>query len=129
MASTRRADPEAASIADFTTFFKAFCNSTRASIVEQLMSGEKCVCEIVAHVGGSQPLISHHLATLRDAGFVTMRGQGARTYYAIDWQNFDEQLHSFDETIRLLRERGFDAVQLAGGMMAWRAGKLPEARG
>jgi DNA-binding transcriptional ArsR family regulator len=105
MASARQAGPEAASIADFTTFFKAFCNSTRASIVEQLMSGEKCVCEIVGHVGGSQPLVSHHLATLRDAGFVTTRGQGARTYYAIDWQNFDEQLRSFDETIRLLRER------------------------
>ena len=105
MASAPQVGPDAASIADFTTFFKAFCNSTRASIVEQLMSGEKCVCEIVEHVGGSQPLISHHLATLRDAGFVTMRGQGARTYYAIDWQNFDEQLRSFDETIRLLRER------------------------
>jgi DNA-binding transcriptional ArsR family regulator len=94
---------EAASIADFTPFFKAFCNSTRAGIVEQLMSGEKCVCEIVAHVGGSQPLVSHHLATLRDAGFVTMRGEGARTYYAIDWQNFDSRLGSFLETTRLLR--------------------------
>ncbi len=31
--------------------------------------------------------------------------------------------------MRLFAERGFDAVQLAGGMMAWRAQKLPEARG
>jgi rhodanese-related sulfurtransferase len=30
--------------------------------------------------------------------------------------------------VRLLRERGFDAVQLAGGMRAWRAANLPEAR-
>ena len=85
MTSARQAGADAASIADFTAFFKAFCNSTRADIVEQLMSGEKCVCEIVAHVGGSQPLVSHHLAMLRDAGFVTMRGEGTRTYYAIDW--------------------------------------------
>lgn len=99
----RRALTEGASIADFTAFFKAFCNSTRADIVEQLMSGEKCVCEIVAHVGGSQPLVSHHLATLRDAGFVTMRGEGARTYYAIDWENFDSRLGSFLEATRLLR--------------------------
>lgn len=27
---------------------------------------------------------------------------------------------------RLLRQRGFEAVQLAGGMLAWRAGGLPE---
>jgi DNA-binding transcriptional ArsR family regulator len=105
MAPATHADTKAASIAAFTAFFKAFCNSTRASIVEQLMSGEKCVCEITAHVGGSQPLVSHHLAVLRDAGFVTMRGQGARTYYAIDWDNFDEHLSAFHETVRRLRER------------------------
>jgi rhodanese-related sulfurtransferase len=29
---------------------------------------------------------------------------------------------------RLLRERGFEAVQLAGGMLAWRAAGLPEDR-
>jgi DNA-binding transcriptional ArsR family regulator len=103
MTSARPAGAEATSISDSTAFFKAFCNSTRASIVEQLMGGEKCVCEIVAHVGSSQPLISHHLTTLRDAGFVTMRGQGARTYYAIDWQNFDAQLGAFIETTRRLR--------------------------
>ena len=27
-----------------------------------------------------------------------MRGQGARTYYAIDWENFDERLRAFGET-------------------------------
>jgi rhodanese-related sulfurtransferase len=37
--------------------------------------------------------------------------------------------HRSVPAVRLLRERGFDAVQLAGGMMAWRAQKLPEARG
>jgi len=35
--------------------------------------------------------------------------------------------HRSVPAVRLLRERGFDAVQLAGGMMAWRAEKLPEA--
>ena len=104
MAHARPAVTTDASIAAFAAFFKAFCNSTRASIVEQLMSGEKCVCEITSHVGGSQPLVSHHLAVLREAGFVTMRGQGARTYYAIDWQNFDEHLSAFHQTVRRLRE-------------------------
>jgi DNA-binding transcriptional ArsR family regulator len=104
MAHARSAAATEAAITDFTVFFKAFCNSTRAEIVEQLMGGEKCVCEITAHVGGSQPLVSHHLAVLREAGFVTMRGQGARTYYAIDWQNFDEHLGAFHEAVKRLRE-------------------------
>jgi rhodanese-related sulfurtransferase len=37
--------------------------------------------------------------------------------------------HRSIPAVRLLRERGFDAVQLSGGMMAWRAARLPEARG
>ncbi len=36
--------------------------------------------------------------------------------------------HRSVPAVRLLRQLGFDAVQLAGGMRAWRAEKLPEAR-
>ncbi len=35
--------------------------------------------------------------------------------------------HRSIPAVRLLRERGFDALQLSGGMMAWRARGLPEA--
>ncbi len=37
--------------------------------------------------------------------------------------------HRSRPAVRLLRERGFDAVQLSGGMRAWRSERLPEARG
>lgn len=94
-----------AAVSDFTPFFKAFCNSTRASIIEQLMTGEKCVCEITAQLRLSQPLISHHLAILREAGFVTVRGEGARTYYAIDWEEYESQMASFSAGVELLRAR------------------------
>ena len=43
----------------------------------------------------SQPLVSHHLALLRDAGIVRMRSEGARTYYSIDWERFDGDLRGF----------------------------------
>lgn len=36
--------------------------------------------------------------------------------------------HRSPPAVRLLRERGFDATQLAGGMLAWRAAGLPESR-
>jgi DNA-binding transcriptional ArsR family regulator len=88
----------------FTPFFKAFGNDTRVAIIEYLMSGEKCVCEITARLSMSQPLISHHLAILRDAGFVRSRGAGARTYYAVDWKRFDERLQSFVEIALRLRD-------------------------
>jgi rhodanese-related sulfurtransferase len=36
--------------------------------------------------------------------------------------------HRSIPAVRLLRGRGFDAVQLAGGMLRWRAEGLPEER-
>jgi rhodanese-related sulfurtransferase len=34
--------------------------------------------------------------------------------------------HRSIPAVRLLRDRGFEAAQLAGGMVAWRAASLPE---
>jgi DNA-binding transcriptional ArsR family regulator len=53
----------------------------------------------------SQPLISHHLAILRQTGFVRSRGEGARTYYSIDWDEFDEKAAAFADAVASLRER------------------------
>ena len=40
-------DPaEAGSMVDFLPFFKAFCNPIRAQIIEFLLGGERCVCEM-----------------------------------------------------------------------------------
>jgi rhodanese-related sulfurtransferase len=37
--------------------------------------------------------------------------------------------HRSIPAVRLLRRAGFDAVQLAGGMLAWRAAGFPEEKG
>ena len=98
-------DPaEAGSIVDFVPFFKAFCNSTRAQIIEFLLGGERCVCEMTGPLDQSQPLVSHHLAFLRDAGLVRMRSEGARTYYSIDWDRFDGDLKRFLDYLDRRRE-------------------------
>ncbi len=97
-------DPSAAeSMVDFVPFFKALCNSTRAQIIEFLLGGERCVCEMTGPLDQSQPLVSHHLALLRDAGLVSMRGEGARTYYSIDWERFDGELKGFLDYVQRLR--------------------------
>jgi rhodanese-related sulfurtransferase len=36
--------------------------------------------------------------------------------------------HRSPPAVRLLRAHGYDAVQLRGGMMAWRLARLPEVR-
>ena len=92
-----------ATIEDFVPFFKAFCNGTRAGLVEQLLNGERCVCELTADGDASQPLVSHHLAVLRDTGFVLTRSEGTRTYYSIDWERFDGDLKGFLKYVERLR--------------------------
>jgi ArsR family transcriptional regulator len=97
-------DPaEAGSIVDFVPFFKAFCNTTRAQIIEFLLGGERCVCEMTGPLDQSQPLVSHHLALLRDAGLVRMRNEGTRTYYSLDVEKFDGDLKSFLDYVERLR--------------------------
>jgi DNA-binding transcriptional ArsR family regulator len=104
--------PVAKRLAEFVPQFKALGHPTRAAIVEQLLGGERCVCEITAQLGMSQPLVSHHLALLRDTGFVCARGEGARTYYSLDWQQFSDGLLSFIATVEELHchDRGSSSV-------------------
>ena len=37
--------------------------------------------------------------------------------------------HRSPPAVRLLRSHGYDAVQLRGGMLAWRLARLPEVKG
>ncbi len=44
---------------------------------------ELCVCELEAALREIQPVISRHLALLRDAGWVASRREGRRVYYRL----------------------------------------------
>ncbi|MEM3530308.1 MAG: metalloregulator ArsR/SmtB family transcription factor [Nitrososphaerales archaeon] len=63
--------------------FKALSDPVRFEILEYLRSGEKCVCEIVPHVGISQPVVSRHLAILKRCGLVKDRQKGNRRLYSV----------------------------------------------
>jgi ArsR family transcriptional regulator len=87
--------PDADTLVQQVWFFKALANPTRAQIVEFLLERERCVCEMTGPLDISQPLVSHHLALLRDAGLVRMRSEGARTYYSLDRERFGAALAEF----------------------------------
>ena len=97
-------EPAQGTITDYMPLFKALCNSTRAQIIEFLLGGERCVCEMTGPLDVSQPLVSHHLALLRDAGLVRMRSEGTRTYYSLDWERFEGDLGEFTAYVRRLRD-------------------------
>jgi DNA-binding transcriptional ArsR family regulator len=90
-------------LADYVGFFKALANPTRAQIIDFLLGGERCVCEMTGPLDISQPLVSHHLALLRDAGLVRMRSEGTRTYYSIDRERFDTALTGFVDDVERRR--------------------------
>ena len=90
-------------LASYVPFLKALANPTRAQIIEFLLGGERCVCEMTGPLDISQPLVSHHLALLREAGLIRMRSAGARTYYSIDRKRFDTALAGFVGAVEFLR--------------------------
>jgi len=63
--------------------FNALSDPTRLEILEFLRAGEKCVCEIIPHVGSIQPVVSRHLKILKDCGLVRDRKDGTRRLYSI----------------------------------------------
>lgn len=62
---------------------KALSDETRLKIVEFLLGGEKCVCEIFPHVKRSQSTTSIQLGVLRKAGILDSRKDNKKVYYFI----------------------------------------------
>jgi len=63
--------------------FHALSDPIRLEIISHLRNGEKCVCEIVPHLGLIQPLVSRHIKTLKDAGIIRCRKEGTKRMYSI----------------------------------------------
>ena len=64
--------------------FQALADPSRRAIFEALTRGETAVKELTARFDISQPAVSQHLATLRDAGLVHGRREGRCVYYRVE---------------------------------------------
>lgn len=104
------------------TVFQTLADPTRLRIVEALAGGERAVGDLVRAVDIDQSGVSRHLRILGEAGFVTMRPDGARRLYSLrpepframdDWVRsyrrlWEERLDRFDVALkrrRSLRQR------------------------
>lgn len=78
-------------VIDSNSLFSALANEIRLRCLVLLQTqGELCVCELTHALNLSQPMISRHLALLRDSGLVEDRRAGQWIYYQIsrtlpDW--------------------------------------------
>lgn len=62
---------------------RMLADPVRARIVELLADGALCTCHLVEELDAKQPLVSHHLRALRDAGVVVREPHGRFTYYRL----------------------------------------------
>ncbi len=63
--------------------FKGLADQNRLRILNLLMHGELCVCDIQYVLASSQPNVSRHLTYLKNAGLVLDRREGTRIYYRL----------------------------------------------
>ncbi|HEX5497623.1 MAG TPA: metalloregulator ArsR/SmtB family transcription factor [Thermomicrobiales bacterium] len=66
--------------------FKALADPTRLDVFRLIAAQDEpiCACDVVDRFDVSQPTISHHLKTLRDAGLIVASRRGVWAYYGVD---------------------------------------------
>ena len=80
--------------------FKALANPVRLDIIDQLLSGEKCVCEIQQVLSKyEQPHISKNLAKLKSVGLLKDRREGMKVYYSLSLCCMGEFLSCLNKVI------------------------------
>lgn len=66
------------------SLLKCICDETRFEILELLQKdNELCVNDFVEKLKKDQPLVSHHLKTLKKCGIVKSRDEGKKAMYTI----------------------------------------------
>jgi ArsR family transcriptional regulator len=81
--------------------FHALSDEARLQIIEILLDGEHCVCDLMTHIDAAQSRLSYHLKVLKDAGLVTDRREGRWSYYTLARDAFLET----EELLSTLRPR------------------------
>src|SRR6266566_9322381 len=71
-------------------YFKGLADINRLRIINLLLRGELCGCDIQYVVGSSQSNVSRHLTYLKRSGLVVDRREGYRIYYRLAKDNKPE---------------------------------------
>jgi DNA-binding transcriptional ArsR family regulator len=92
--------------------FAALSDPTRRHIVELLAGGERSAGELARRFTLTQPAVSQHLRTLRDAGLVRVRRDAQRRIYSIDGRGL-AQIDEWLSRYRTFWNTRLDALERA----------------
>ena len=70
-------------MANVENYFKGLADINRLSIMNLLLTGELCGCDIQYVIGVTQSNVSRHLTYLKRSGLVADRRAGYRVYYRL----------------------------------------------
>lgn len=66
--------------------FRALAHPDRRSLLRVIGADERAVGDLAGSTSLAQPTVSQHLKVLRDAGLVTVRVDGNRRLYSVDFE-------------------------------------------
>ena len=89
---------------------KALGQPTRLKILELLVDGERCVCEIFPAIGGEQSNVSKHLGFLRGQGIVIADRRGMRVFYRLADKKIAKLLEDAENCVKGAARSRFSAV-------------------
>ncbi len=77
-------------------YFKGLADGNRLRILNLLLHGELCGCDIQYVMEASQPNVSRHLQYLKNSGLVLDRRDGFRIFYRLAEPTRGAKKHLFD---------------------------------
>lgn len=86
-------------IGELSLFFKVFSDETRLKILDVLLDGDKCVCDIAESINATSSAVSHQLKYLRTLNLVKSNKCGQNVTYGI-----------IDEHIKIILEYGIEHI-------------------
>ena len=78
---------------------KAMAHPTRLFIIDQLMKGERCVCELIEMVGDDPSTISKHLSLMKSAGLLEDEKRGLKVFYKLKYRCLTGYLDCIDRVL------------------------------
>jgi len=63
--------------------FKALGHPSRLALIDHLVDGEKCVCELNEVIDADISTVSRHLSILRNSGIVSSERRGNKIFYTL----------------------------------------------
>ncbi|MDA3731006.1 metalloregulator ArsR/SmtB family transcription factor [Niameybacter massiliensis] len=86
---------------EYVSIFKALADETRLKIIQMLLDGELCACDILEAFNITQPTLSYHMKILTECGLVRGVKDGSWMKYTVN----NERLMMINDVYKCIEKR------------------------